>query len=191
MWAPGHPRVGTEAALTLLGHRASLQGDGSGCLLLSLDPNPCPQSQRLDMPCRGTLCPQRASEPGPRLCPCSPGGHSTQCSHLLPPRPLAPYPPPGWVPLDCFLQSPPLCPLSGSQPGGSSRARSFFSVIRVQQRVGVGVQPRLGLGAELLASQGCYGKTRKAPGACPRALWTNTSWGWRTRVGRPPPATGP
>ena len=47
----------------------------------------------------------------------------------------------------------------------------------------IGAQPRPGLGSELSASQECYTEARKASGARRRALWTSTSWGWRTWVG--------
>lgn len=103
MWAPGHSRVRTVAALMLLGHSASLQGDGSGCRhsLLPLDPNPCPQS-------RGWTC--RAEELGVHKGPGSLGPdyppallgvillNAPTSSH---PR-LTPYPLPGWFQLDSF-----------------------------------------------------------------------------------------
>ena len=50
-------------------------------------------------------------------------------------------------------------------------------------RVEIGAQPQPGLGSERLVSQERSGEARKAPGTCQKALWTNTSWGWRIGSG--------
>lgn len=52
------------------------------------------------MPHRGTLCPQRASEPGPRL-PAL-GAILLNAPTSSRPPPLSPDPLPGWIPLDSF-----------------------------------------------------------------------------------------
>lgn len=156
-------------------------------LTAAFGPSPFPPAAEwADMLDRGTLCSQRVSEPGPSF---------------------------SWGPLRSTLPPPPLIVihfqprstwrgfllitffvfLSVSQSRGSLRAGSCLSV-NSGTRKGWRLESSHawpGLGYEHLVSQECYNEARKAPGACQRALWTDTSWGWRTWVRRPPPATRP
>lgn len=142
-------------------------------------------------------CVDKGSRPGPGLIPTALLGGCSSPRSLLPP----PFSIPALIRFESLLLISIFvvskCVLVFSEPGGSLRAGacpssslgllggpgSRLCPSGHMGRVEIGAQPQPGLGSEHPVSQEHSGEARKAPGTCQKALWPNTSWGWRIRSG--------